>query len=106
MISGENAGKFMVEGKFPCAVYRKNVSRNSILYQFYKCQVYKRCSGIRGKLKEDSKFKYQTCANQQTGIVQVCPDIQLNSQSLEILEKFCCYLGDKKRAKGSQLTVF
>ena len=34
-------------------------------------------SGIRGKLKGDGKFKYQTCANQQTDMTGVesfyCP---------------------------------
>ena len=43
------------------------------------------------KLKEDSKC--QTCANQQTDKAEDCPGIELNDQSLEILEKFC-YLGE------------
>ena len=36
--------------------------------QFCRCWVHKRCSGIRGKLKEDSKIKCQTWASQQTDI--------------------------------------
>ena len=52
--------------------------------------VHRKCSGIRGKLKEDSLFKYQTCANQQTNIAEDCPGIELNGRSLEIVEKFFC----------------
>ena len=72
MISSENAKMVIMEGKFPCAVCRKGVVINSILCQFCRCWVHKGCSGIRGKLKEDSKFKCQTYANQQTGIAEDC----------------------------------
>ena len=34
MISCENAGKVTIEGKFPCAIYRKGVVINSILCHF------------------------------------------------------------------------
>ena len=46
-LSIENAGKVTIEGKFPCAVCRKGIGSNSILCQFCKCRVHKRCSGIR-----------------------------------------------------------
>ena len=39
--------------------------------------MHKGCIGIRGKLKKDSKFKCQACANQQTGIAEDCPGIEL-----------------------------
>ena len=57
MISSENAGKVTVESKISCAVCRKDVCSNSILGQFCRCWLHKRYSGIRDKLKEDSKFK-------------------------------------------------
>ena len=47
--------KVTIEGRFPCAVCRNGVESNSTLCQFCRCWVHKRCSGIRGKLKEDSK---------------------------------------------------
>ena len=56
MISSENSGKVTIEGKFPCAVFRKGVGS-------LQCCGHKKCSGIRGELKEDNKFKSQTCAN-------------------------------------------
>ena len=40
----------------------------------------KRYIGIRGKLKEDSRFKCPTIANQQAEIAADCPDIELNGQ--------------------------
>ena len=58
MIS-ENAGKATTEGKFPCAVCRKVLGKNFILCQVFRCWVDKRFSGIRVKLKEDSKIKCQ-----------------------------------------------
>ena len=61
--------------------------------------MHQRCSGIRGKLKKDTKFKCQTFANQQAGIAQECLDTELNGQSIEIVEKLC-YLGDTIGAKG------
>ena len=60
--------------------------------------MHKRCSGIRGKVKENSKFKCQTCANQQTDVAVDCPGIELNSQFLETMKKF--YLDGAIVARG------
>ena len=57
MISGEKAGNVTQEGKFFCAVCRKSDGNNSIQYCRY--WAHKSYSGIRGTLKEDSKFKCQ-----------------------------------------------
>ena len=56
--------------------------------QFCRCLVRKRCSGIRGKLKEVSKFNCQTFANQQADRTEDYRDIKLNGQSPETVEKF------------------
>ena len=77
MISSENAGKFTVGGKFPCAVGRKGEGDNSILRQFCNCWVHQRCRGFRGKLKRESKFICQTYGNQHTDTAEDCPDIEL-----------------------------
>ena len=55
MISSEN-GQKVAENKFPCAISRKGVGSNSILWPFCRCWVHKRYSGTRGKLKVNSKF--------------------------------------------------
>ena len=100
MISSENTGKVTIEGKFPCAVCRKGVGSNSIPCQFCRNWVQKRCSD-RDKLKEDNKCKCKTCANQHTGTVEDCPDI-------EIVEKFCYFgntIGAGEGAFDSDITV-
>ena len=53
---------------------KKGVGVNSILCQLFGCWAYKRCSGIRGKLKEDSKFKCHARDYQQT-YIENCPVI-------------------------------
>lgn len=55
--------------------------------------VHKTCTSIRGRLKQDDKFKCWTGARQQDDTAQECPDIKLNSHSLEVVENFC-YLGN------------
>ena len=54
MINNERARKVMRESKSPCAVCIKGLGRNSIFSQFCRFWLHKRCSCIRGKLKEDS----------------------------------------------------
>ena len=78
MIRSKNAVKVTIDGKFPCAVYRKGLGSNFILCQFCRCWLHKRCSGFKGKLRDDSKFEYQVSANQQTYIPDDCPDIVEN----------------------------
>lgn len=86
-------GQVALEGKFPCAICEKGVSSNSILNQF--CNGITRCirdSSSAGKLKEDSKFKFQSWVNQQTDIAEDYSDIEIKGQSLEIVKTFH-YLG-------------
>ena len=87
-IRSENAAKITDKDKFLRVVCRKGVYSNTIRYW-----VHKRCSGTRSKLKEDSKFKCQTYANQQRDIAVDFLGIELNRHSLEIVERFC-YLGN------------
>ena len=61
--------------------------------------MHKWCSGIRGKLEKDNNFKCQASANHHTGIAEDFPGIELNGQSLKIVEKFC-YLGGTTGARG------
>ena len=61
--------------------------------------------GQQRKLKKGGKFKCQTSAYQQTDMEQMNPGIELNSQSIEIVETFC-YLGDTTEVKGSKVDIF
>ena len=99
MISSEDAGKVTEKGKLPSVVYRKGVGSNSIFCQFCRCWVHKICSSIRGKLKENSKVKCLTYANQHTGMAEDFLGIELNGQCIEIVEKFC-YHGDTTGPTG------
>ena len=69
LISSENAGKVTVEGEFICVFCKKSVGSNSIICQF--CSIDNEY--MRGELNKDSKFRCQTCANQQTDIAEDCP---------------------------------
>ena len=89
IVSTANIGKIREEIKFPCAVSRRGAETNSMIWQFCKYWVHKRCSGIKGKLKEDGEFRCQTYTNEQTVKAQDRTCLWLNGQSLEILEKFC-----------------
>ena len=89
--------------KFSCAAWRKGLGSTSILCQFFRCWLHKKCSGITGKLKEDSKFKCQTCESQEENIIENCPGMELKDHSLEIVERF--YLSGTIGAGGMQLTV-
>ena len=51
------------EGKFPRAVFRKDLGINSVLCQVCKCWVHSSDRGVRVKLKHYSKFKCQSRAN-------------------------------------------
>ena len=68
MVISDNARQVTEEGKFSCAVCRKDIDR---------CWVHKRYSNVKGTLKEDSKCKCQICANQQTDMAEGegCPGI-------------------------------
>ena len=65
--------------------------------------MHKKCSGVGSKLKEDGKFKYQACTNQQTNMAKNCRAIESNCQSLETGN--VCYVGDTVGAWGMQVTV-
>ena len=55
-------------------------------------------SGIRGKLKEDSKFKCLVCVNQKTDITENCHRMEGICHPLEIVENLYC-LGDTVGAR-------
>ena len=97
MISTETTGKIIEKSKFPFAVCKKGVRSYSILCLFCSCWVHNGCSGIRSKLKEDKNFKCQSSRNQQTDVIKAFPDIEINGQALEIVEKF--YLDDTIEAR-------
>ena len=77
--------------KWPCGVCYKGVGSNSILCSKCHCYIHKRCSGIKGRLKEDLNYICPACLNP----VAVPPptDFAIDGSNLEVVQTFC-YLGD------------
>ena len=48
-------------GKYPCGICERGVSRNSIQCEGCKKWVHKKCSGVKGKLKEDPGYGCARC---------------------------------------------
>ena len=98
IISGENAGRLQKKATFFVLFVERLQAVIPFPPSFCNCWLHKRHSGIRGELKEDNTFKCRACVNQQIDIAQDCPNIKLNSQSLEVVKKRC--LGDPVGARG------
>lgn len=92
MIVSEQAREVREKGKLPCSYFRKSMNSNFTLFQFCKCRMDKRCSGIRGRPRQNDELKCRTCPSKQTERVEKC-------QSFEGIEKFG-YLGHAKGARG------
>ena len=91
-------------GKDPCGVCRKGVGINSI--QCVGCQkwVHKKCSGIKGRLKQDPQFKCARCmegrlaGREEESQEKIDIDIG-QGDTVEGVSEFC-YLGDVIGAGG------
>ena len=78
---------------------RKGVTNNLILCVEYFRWVYKRCSGIKGKLESNVDFGCRRCLEEgPAGTVLQKKRLRLNPK-LECVPKFC-YLGDTLDAGG------
>ena len=97
-----NAGQARSSGKWPCRVCNKGVGRNSI--QCTRCNkwIHKRCSGVKGRLKEDGGYKCPPCVNQSVINVGLEKDEEIvkgEKGGVEYVDHFC-YLGDVLSAGG------
>src|SRR3989454_3745714 len=84
-------------GKYPCGICKKGVGSNSIECTGCKKWIHKKCSGIKGALKEGSNYRCTVCKC-QTGSTEGVkgPELLLGGEGgggLECDTKFC-YLGD------------
>ena len=86
--------------KDPCGVCNKRVGRNSIICRSCGKWVHHRCSGVKGKLRENIDFKCQVCVAGRQNRMDEKRELVLGPEStLEIVDKFC-YLGDMIGAGG------
>jgi len=84
------SGVVMANGKWPCAVCKKGVERNSIMCDGW---VHKRCSGVYGRLQDVIGFECTTCRGNHM-IEARMEKIDVGGGILKCVDKFC-YLGDK-----------
>ena len=106
MISGTDLHTLQTSGKYPCAVCRKAVGKNSIFYSGCSFWVHKKCSDIPRRLVEDPDFRCRRCLGNARAIgKRPCVDVHLSvylgdcicpgggcelEENLEI--SYCCLL--------------
>jgi len=92
------------KGKWPCGVCKKRVCNNSILCHSCKKWIHKRCSGVKGCLRNASQSFICRCYKVDRPITDgLNTDLHLdigNGVSLEKVDKFC-YLRDMLDADSS-----
>ena len=89
-------------GKWPCGVCGKGVGRNSIECTACKKWIHKKCSGIKGRLREGYGYNCPKCVDgvPSTGEMEEEAELTLGQDGkLECVEKFC-YLGDMLGSRG------
>ena len=89
---GTKSPKGMVSAIDPCAICGKRVMRNSI--QCMKCGywVHKRCSGIKGRLRNRMDYECGSC-NSDTNDDEDMKRVKLGCDEIEVVNEFW-YLGD------------
>lgn len=98
MISREGGGTAVVEGEWPCAVCRKGVGNNSVMCTRCVQWVHHRCSGVRGRLRDDGNYVCVVCRGEHVERERR-ERVELAGESFSCVEEFC-YLGDMISAGG------
>ena len=86
--------------KWPCSICLKGIGSNSIFCQSCNHWIHKRCSKIKGRLKEDPSFKCNACTNNIMTISQDDPEVTIGNDKFEVVDSFR-YLGDSIGQSGS-----
>jgi len=102
-----NTQQPQTSGKYPCGICRKGVGRNSLECTRCRKWIHKKCSGIKGALKEGNNYRCPMCQGQASnrGVVIVeereleLPGGEEGNKKVECVTKFC-YLGDMIGAAG------
>ena len=94
MISGRDLHTMQTSGKYPCAVCRKGVRKNSVFFSGCSFWVHKKCSDIQGILVKDPDFRCRRCLGNAWAIDgRPCVEVQLVDGKLEVVGSFV-YLSD------------
>ena len=92
MISEVGGGIVREVGAYPCAVCRTGVGSSSIQCNGCNLWVHKKCSGIRGRLRNDGDFECAVCRGENV-VRERQERVVLAGESFECVQEFC-YLGD------------
>ena len=93
-------GQVAKTGKDPCGVCNKGVGANSIKCTSCHAWIHKKCSKIKGKLREISDYRCGKCKGEDPVRHDELQQISIgDGQSLECVGKFC-YLGSMIAAGG------
>ena len=94
MISGRDLHALQTSGKYPCAVCRKGVGKNSMFCSGCSFWVHQKCSNIPGRLVEDPDFRCRRCLGYARAIDgRPCVEVQLADGKPDVVDNFV-YLGD------------
>jgi hypothetical protein len=94
MISHVKSGQAENSGMWPCGVCRKGVGSNSILCSSCKKWVHRKCSGLKGRLRSDDRYRCPTCVSGVLDKPVEQKHVLLDDGGqLECVDRFC-YLGD------------
>ena len=100
MASTYNAPKPINKSKYPCGVCGKGVGSNSINCSSCSLWIHKRCTNIKGVLKQNPNFKCKKCRGEITtpNIPELGP-VEIDGGQIEVAKSFC-YLGDLLGQRG------
>ena len=106
MISGRDFHTLQTSGKYPCAVCRKGVGKNSIFCSGCSFWLHKKCSDIPDRLVEDPDFRCRRCIGNARAINgRPCVEVQLAVGRLGVADNFV-YLGECScSGEGCELTT-
>ena len=94
MVSGRGLHTLQTSGKYPCAVCRKGVPKNSIFCSGCSFWVHKKCSNNPGRLVKDPNFRCGRCLGNARAIDRrPCVEVQLADRKIDVVDNFV-YLGD------------
>ena len=100
MVSGIGLGQLRDSGAFPCGVCRTGVGANSILCSQCSFWIYKKCSGVIGRLSDNPEYICPRCQS------TACPidgrpinEVFVDKVKMDVVPSFC-YLGDILSADG------
>jgi hypothetical protein len=100
MISGSQLDRLQKTGKHPCAVCLSGTGSNSIYCGKCDCWVHKKCSGIKGPLRNDPNYTCPRCTGAARPVDgRPVKEVEVGEHKLEVVAEFC-YLGDMLSSGG------